>query len=772
MRPGRTPTHASLALVSVLALACDPPLGADAGTDAGRSDTPDDAGPPPPVRPASLPLTQWVDPFVGTGGIGFNDIGSAFPGPQRPFGMARPGPDGSTDTGAAATFLHCSGYHQNDTHVRAFSVWRLHGIGINDGGAGAIMPVTDFASSRFTADGFRAAMQDGSEHASPGFYDVTLDAPSGGAGTMHVEITATERVGLYRVTFAGSSEPGFVVPLGHAHPGVDPREGTVRIVAADREVEGEVLLEGGYSGRYGGQRVFFVARFDRDFARAGTFAAGVPTEDGTEVTGIDAGAFVAFDTGTTEVNVAVAMSYLDVARARASLDAEAADLDFDRVRAETEAIWETHLSRVEIDARTDRDFRLFYTALYHASLMPSLATEAEGAYRGIDGEEHVADGFTYYTDLSLWDTYRTLHPWVHVAYPDRGLDFVRSLMAMATDGGAYPRWPMGTGETGGMLGDPAAIVIADAWSRGVRDFDVAEALDLFDSTAFGDRPEGYSRGGMEPYLRLGWVTTESGGSSASRTLEFAWADDALANLAAAAGRADEEADFRERGRSYANVYDGAQGFFVGRSETGAFVPLDGANEWEDVYAEGNAWQYLWLAPHDPAGLAETLGGREMALTRLRRLFTESENERRTITPPRWYWQANEPDIHAPFLFSLWGSPDESARWAAWARIEHYDDTPAGIPGNDDSGTMSAWYLFAALGIYPIAGSATYAIGSPSVNRAVIHRDAGDLIIEAPNAAPGVFTAASLTVDGSERADRATIDHGSIHDGATLVFDLR
>ena len=315
-------------------------------------------------------------------------------------------------------------------------------------------------------------------------------------------------------------------------------------------------------------------------------------------------------------------------------------------------------------------------------------------------------------------------------------------------------------------------MIADAWSRGVRGFDVAAALDLFDSTAFGDRPEGYSRGGMEPYLRLGWVPTESGGSSASRTLEFAWADDALANLAAAAGRPDEEATFRARGRSYANIYDPAQGFFVGRSEAGTFEVLDGANEWTEVYAEGNAWQYLWLAPHDQGGLAETLGGTETALMRLRQLFNESERERRTITPPAWYWQANEPDIHAPFLFALWGSPDEAARWSAWARAEHYDDTPAGIPGNDDSGTMSAWYLFSALGLYPIAGSATYAIASPAVNRAVIHRDAGDLIIEAPNAAPGVFTPASLTVDGTVRADRATIAHDELQDGATLVFDLR
>jgi len=766
MRPSRTRTHALLALFALVG--CDPATHLDAGPDASRDaghDAPIDAGPPPPSRAAPRPLIQWVDPFIGTGGIGFNDIGSAFPGPQRPFGMARPGPDGGTATGGGAPFLHCSGYHVNDTHVRAFSMWRLHGIGINDGGAGAMMPVTDFASQRWDAEGIRTAITADSQHASPGFYEVGLE------GGTRVEITATERVGLYRVSFTGASEPGFVFPLGHAHPGVDPVEGHLRVLPGARELEGEVLLDGGYSGRYGGQRIFFVARFDRDFSRSGTFIGGAPTEGSTSVDGIDAGGFVAFANDTSEVNVAIAMSYLDVDRARMSLDAEAADLNFDRMRAETEAVWEDWLERVEIGARTERDFRLFYTALYHASLMPTLATEADGAYRGIDGEEHVADGFTYYTDLSLWDTYRTLHPWVHLAYPERGLDFVRSLMAMATDGGAYPRWPMGTGETGGMLGDPAAIVLADAWSRGVRGFDVDVALDLFDSTAFGDRADAYSRGGMEPYLRLGYVSMESGGSSAARTLEFAWADDALANLAAAAGRPDEEAMFRERGRTYVNVYDPAQGFFVARSETGAFGVLEDEHAWTDFYAEGNAWQYLWLAPHDAAGLATVLGGTGMALTRLRTFFEESSRERRTIGPPRWYWQANEPDIHAPYLFALWGQPDEAARWSAWARREHYDDAEAGIPGNDDSGTMSAWYLFASLGIYPIAGSATYAIASPGVTHAVIHREAGDLIIEAPESSNGVERVAHFSVDGTERAERATLTHDELQDGATLTFGL-
>ena len=754
----RTAQHAPILLL--LAAACGASPASDAGPlpDAGR-----DAGPAPPARAAARPLSQWVDPFIGTGGTGFNDIGNAFPGPQRPFGMARPGPDGSDAMGRAAPFTHCSGYHDFDTHVRAFSMWRLHGIGINDGGGGALMPVPDFAAPRLTEDGYRAAMRPGTERASPGFYEVELDPPAGGSGTTRVEITATERVGLYRFAFEGAAAPGLVVPLAHAHPTVTVREGSIEAVSDD-ELALSVLLDGGYSGRYGGQRLFFVIRSSVSFAALATFVGGEESDE-RAASGADAGAAVRFAPGTTEVVVAIGMSYVDLEHARASLAAEAGDLDFDRVRSETETIWEDWLGIAEIDARTDRDFRRFYTALYHASLMPSLATERDGVYRGIDGELHNAEDFTYYTDLSLWDTYRTLHPWIHLTRPEIGRDFVRSLMAMAEDRGLYPRWPMGTGETGGMLGEPAAIVIADAALRGVTGFDVAQALDLFDPTALGDPPGG--RGGMEPYLRLGWVTTENGGSAAARTMEFAWADDALANLAALAGRPDEEADFRARGRNYQNLWDGR--FFVGRSETGAFGVLEDPNEWNEAfYAEGNAWQYLWLAPHDPEGLAETLGGRTGALARLTEFFTASERERRAAAPPDWYWQANEPDIHAPFLYAQWGDREGVARWSSWAREVHYDDDPTGIPGNDDSGTMSAWYLFAALGLYPVAGSETWALGSPSLNRATIHRAAGDLVVEAPDAAFGAPLDGSIALDGAP-LEALTVPHDRIAAGGTLRF---
>lgn len=752
----------------------------DAGTDAPRrSDAGSDAGPPEPSRPAPRPLTQWVDPTIGSGGTGFTSIGSVHPGPQTPFGMVRPGPDTGTLTSGGVGFLHCSGYSAFDDYVRAFSAWRLHGIGINDGGGASIMPVPSFETSFTEENGWVATK--GAETAELGYYAVDVTA-IGETSATHVEVTATDRVGLYRITYAGdASEPTILVPLVHAHPGVEVMDASISVDATTREVEGHARLVGGYSGRFGGVTIHYVVRFDTAPVRAGTFVPGT-IDDATDArTGSDAGAFVTFAPGATTVTAAVSFSYIDAAHARAAIDRETPDLDFDATRTALTALWETTLGAIEVDARTDRDFTLFYTSLYHSLLMPSLATEIDGAgvasYRGFDGEIHALptgpDAFTYYTDFSLWDTYRTLHPLVDELFPDLARDFVRSLMAMAEDDGTYPRWPLGTGETRGMLGEPAAIAIADAWVRGMHDFDVAHALDLFDATAFTDPADG-GRGGVEPYVRLGYVPVEAGGDVTARTLEFAWADYALGVLAEAADRPDEATSFGTRGRSFENTFDPAQGFFVGRHEDGSFLPLEDEFAWEDVYAEGNAWQYLWLGPQDADALATTLGGRETALERLAQFFDESSREPITIAAPHWYWHGNEPDIHAPFLFSLWGDPDSSARWSAWARERHYDDAPDGLPGNDDSGTMSAWYVFSALGLYPIAGTDRWAIASPGVTRAVVHRDAGDWTITAPNAAPGSVYVQMLSIDGTTHttpSERATLEESDLTDGITLDFDL-
>ncbi|MDQ3035501.1 MAG: GH92 family glycosyl hydrolase [Myxococcota bacterium] len=737
----------------------------DAGPDAGLAD----AGPPPASRPATAPLIQWVDPFIGTGGVGYNDIGSTYPGPAMPFGMIHPGPDTMNETGAPL-HTHCVGYAHGDEYIRAFSHTRMNGVGIADYGAVALMPTVGMSAERTTTLGHRSHFEKASETASPGYYAVTLDNGDGEADDVRVELTTGLRAALHRYTFEAGADATVLLDVGHALQGVEIVDGAVTITPDAREFEGFVRFSGGYSGRFGGMSVYFVARFDRAFAAHGVWQAGALHEGELTRAGADVGAWARFDTSTEPVvRVAVGISFLDVARARANLEAEVSDLDFDRVRGAAEAAWESELARVELEGRDERDFRIFYTALYRTLLMPTLATESDGHYRGLDGMEHVADGFTYYTDLSLWDTYRTFHPWATLMWRERARDFVRSMMAMAEQHGSYPRWPLGVGETRGMLGDPAVIVIADTWQRGVSDFDLARAYELAVVSAEGDPASG-GRGSMEPYLRLGYVPMETGGWSTSKTMEYAYADDALATIARALGHDGDAARYETRGRAYQNVFDAERGFFVGRHEDGRFQDEFDEQRWQDAYSEGNGWQYLWLAPHDLDGLAETLGGRDAALARLTRFFEESELERRTFAPPAWYWHGNEPDLHAPFVFAALGDHDGTARWASWARRTFYDDAPTGLPGNDDGGTMSAWYLFASLGLYPLAGDDDYVLGTPLWTRAVLHLEGGDLVIEAPDASAGAVYAREIAWDGTPIAP-LRIEHATIAAGGTLRFEM-
>ncbi len=754
---------AALLGCSPSALAPDAGPGDDAAADAARApDTGLDAGPPPAPTSAEAPLTQWVDPFIGTGGVGYNDIGSTHPGPQWPFGMVRPGPDTANEAGEAAGYLHCSGYRAADEYVTGFSHTRMHGVGINDYGAVALMPTLGATVERTMPNGLLTHFDDATEHASPGRYEVTLDAAGGPIG---MELTASPRVGFHRITFPSTGEAAIFVDLAHAHPGVEVRDASASFVPGASEIEGHVHFSGGYSDRFGGVDIHFVMRFDQAFLTSGAFEPGA-LHAGVATRALPTGGlYVTFAPGSV-VRAAVAISFVDVAHARMNLDAEDHGLDFDAARADAVAEWERRLSVLELEGRSEIDFRLTYTALYHSLLMPTLATDVDGSYRGVDMAMHTATDFTYYTDFSLWDTYRTLHSLVSMIDPDTANDFVRSLVAMAEVYGSYPRWPLGTGETGGMLGDPAAIVVADSWARGVRDFDLAHAYELFLPEADGVID---ARGGITSYLAQGWVSVESGGSSASCTMEYAYADSALASIARELGHADDATRFEARASSYLNLFDPSAGYFVARRADGTFMTVDPDN-WDDGYAEGNARQYLWLAPQDLDGLASVFGGREGALARLTEFFEASAAERHTIFAPTYYWQGNEPDIHAPFLFSAWGDPDGSARWSRWALRTFYREGPAGLPGNDDSGTMSAWVVFTELGLYPLAGTDTLLVGSPLFTRATLHLPGGDLVIEAPDAWEPTLYVQRLMRDGVE-IPRDRMTHASIATGATLHFDL-
>jgi predicted alpha-1,2-mannosidase len=714
-----------------------------------------------PATPSAEPLTQWVDPRIGTGGLGFA-VGTTYPGPQLPFGMAKPGPDTSKN-GKSEAFAHCSGYAYGDDTIEAFSLARLHGAGIADYGGLALMPTVGMSAAKARPRAHGSRFTHDTEVTKPGYYAVTL-ADSG----VRVELTATARVGLMRFGFPAGADEVVLLDVGHVlADGNTIRDAEVAIDEATHEVRGFAHVDGSYSSRASGAKIYFVARFGRAFATHGTYLGGAMSEGSLAAKGKDAGAYLRFDGSSASVEVQVGLSFTDVEHARANLDAE--KKPFDEARAAADTLWATRLAALKVDARSDRDRRILYTALYHAALMPTLASDVDGTYRGIDNAVHTAQGFRYFTDFSLWDTYRTLHPLVTLLYPDDARELAASLGAMAKDAGFVPRWPIATGESGGMVGDGGTIVLADTYVKGIRDWDGAGAYAIARTQAL--TPPAPGKGGREhlaDYVSIGYIPVESGNASAGTTLEYASADHALGELAAALGETADAATFHARGQSWQKIYDDRSHLFVGHRRDGTFDEPNPAAMSED-FSEGTPWHYNFMVPHDIDGLAARMG-KPMLLARAEQLFTRAacSSSVPPFLPNPYYWASNEPALFSSWVFSAVGDHERTARWTRWTTLTHYGDGPDGLPGNDDGGTMSAFYVFAALGLYPIAGTDRYVLGSPLFPRATLALRGGPLTIDAPAASKQHRFPRAVTRNG---ALSATVVHHADLAGATLHFDL-
>jgi predicted alpha-1,2-mannosidase len=427
--------------------------------------------------------------------------------------------------------------------------------------------------------------------------------------------------------------------------------------------------------------------------------------------------------GDTTVDIAIGISYVSTDAALANLQAEAPTTDFEAVRTAATSAWEDELHRVRVLGGSDDQRTLFYTALYHSFLAPTTFGDADGSYRGFDDAVHPAD-FEYHTDFSLWDTYRTLHPLFNLVQRERHGDILRSLVRMYEEGGDLPKWPLGFGYTGGMVGTPADIVLADAALKEIAGFDQATAYAGARLHATEPRPND-GREGIEGYIARGWVASDEVGSSVSHTLEYAVADHSLGQWAAAMGLAEDAAMFDARGRSYVNHWEPTLGFLIGRRADGTFDTQDFVDdEWLDDYAEGTAWHYLWMVPHDAQGLAALMGGEVAARERLGAYMEMSADflggpQYNVNEPVPYYWQSNEPSLHDAYLFTDLGDPASTQRWVDWIRGFDYDTTAGGLPGNDDAGTMSAWYVWSAIGLYPVIGTQRYVVTAPIFERVEI-----------------------------------------------------
>lgn len=658
---------------------------------------------------------------MGTGGLGFG-YGGLSPAASAPNGLVKVGPD-TSDGGLNLGFNHSAGYFWGDPHIEAFSHHRLPGIGVGDGGALGLMPLASL-------DQGRAEYDHADEVSRAGYYFVDLPDRA------TVELSATTHVGHHRIVW---HEGGGWLKVDLDHTGTS--DATVR----DRELHvdgttltGFVHYGGGLTGRGEGLKLYFYAELSLE-----------PLESSP----LESGIHLRFE-GPLEVKVA--LSTVSPEGARANMQEELPGWGMASTLQDTQQAWEQAFDAVRVQGGTLEQQRLFATALYHARMMPTLYSDVDGRYVGMDLELH-QDG-PFYSDYSMWDTYRTLHPWVILVWPDLADELAGSLAAMGEQLGYLPRWPAGQVESGSMIGDNATIVLGESYAKGITAWPVEQALELSLSHATDPANQG-PRNDLQLYLDYGYIPADKVGGSVAKTLEHGVDDGALGLWLNAMGQDGDP--FLERAKGYEHVYNPDTGFVQGRNSDGSWVPLD-VDVWPEEYVEGNHWQYTWLAPQDLQGFAD-FAGREVWLDRLQECFENSESawDPDNFAPSPYYWHGNEPDLHYAFVFAALGRPADTQRWVAWVRDVHYSMGPGGLDGNDDGGTLSAWYLFSAIGLYPLNGTDLYVLSTPIFDAVELP----DLTISARG--DGDYLR-SVTLDG-EPLDTAVVRHEDLM-GGTLHFE--
>ncbi|HTU80970.1 MAG TPA: GH92 family glycosyl hydrolase [Candidatus Acidoferrales bacterium] len=715
------------------------------------------------VRAGAQTPVDLVDPFVGTSGTQIGGPIDTFPGADVPFGMVQWSPDTPSQNAGG-------GYEYGDRAITGFSLTHLSGPGCNVFGDFAFLPTTgaigDPAGARqpFSHDG---------EEASPGWYAVSLGSPA-----IRTELTVTPRSGIARFTFPATPQANVLVNVASNQAGVT--DAGVRVDSGD-EISGWAS-SGFFCGMPDRYTVYFVARFDRPFASYGTWrnayvAPGTATSGGPQ-----SGAYVTFDAASDpQVLVKVGLSFVSVAGARANLDAEDRGWDVDAIRNRAAASWQTYLGRIAVRGGTTGQQHTFYTALYHTLLHPNLVSDADGRYTGFDGKVHrVAPGHSEYANFSDWDIYRTEIPLLALIAPGETSDMMQSLVDAYRQEGWLPRWPLVNGPTSVMGGDSIDPVIAGAYAFGARDFDVRTALAAMvkgATTAAGPPAQGWYVERWElddDYLRRGFVVNTHTTSvapvpnGASETLEYALDDFSIARFARAIGDAAVARRFLQRSSNWATLFDTATGLIAPRDPDGAFMNAGIGENGQSGFQEGNAAQYTWMVPQDLRDLISGMGGDGAAVRRLDTFFSQLNADQ----DKPYAWLGNEPSLGSPWVYLSAGEPWRTQSIVRQAISTLYDDTPSGIPGNDDLGTMSAWYVWCAIGLYPQNPSVrAFDVGSPLFSGVTITAPAGGptIDVEAPNAATAAPYVRGLRVNGAPA--QSTWLALPAHRNLRLDFDL-
>ena len=685
------------------------------------------------------PLINYVNPFIGTGGHGHT-----YPGATMPFGMMQLSPDTRLEG-----WDGCSGYHYTDDYIYGFSHTHLSGTGISDYGDVLLMP-TNEASFNNGADGkkgYRAHFSHANETAAPGYYKVHLDSSN-----IDVELTVSKRSGIHNYQFPSKENQFVVLDLEHRDKVLSH---------AIEQVSNRAFQGHRHSAAWASnQKLFYYLEFSEEVRSIEYNSEENPTK----------AIFHFNNPNNNPIEVKIGISAVDEIGAKNNLQTEIGNKTFDQVKQEAQDAWEQELGKIVVES-SNADYKTnFYTALYHTMIAPNLYQDVDGRYRGMDMEIHQTKDFDYYTVFSLWDTYRAAHPLYTIIEQKRTNDFINTFLAKYDEGGIMPIWDLSANYTGCMIGYHGVSVIADAYLKGLQGYDTEKALLAMKHSANQDHL------GLKTYKALGFIPVEEESESVSKTLEYAYDDWTIAQMAKAMGKEDDYKTFIQRAQNYKNIFDPKTGFMRGRFKNTWFAPFD-PYEVNFNYTEANAWQYSFYVPQDISGFAELLGGNTQLEAQLDKLFTakaetSGRNQADITGLIGQYAHGNEPSHHMAYLYNFVGKPNKTQEKVHQILTQLYKNDPDGISGNEDCGQMSAWYVFGTLGFYPVTpGSNQYIIGTPLMDKATINLENGNqFTIQANNLSNENKYIASAELNGKP-LNHTYINHDDIINGGSLVFNM-
>ncbi|MFF3152361.1 GH92 family glycosyl hydrolase [Streptomyces sp. NPDC057910] len=701
-----------------------------------------------PAHAAALPLTQYVDPFIGTddsnapnpvpGGAG----GSTYPGAVVPFGGVQFGPD--TPTASP------SGYRYKDTSVEDFSLTHFDGAGCPNNEDLPLLPVTGALGSSPGTNwtGYASGYTKANEVAKPGYYKTRLDRYA-----TDVELSATTRTAMGKLTYPSSTASRLLINTGRSATG--NRAGSVHING--NELTGSVTA-GGFCGSSKTYQIYFDVRFDRTPTGFGTWSGGTVSDGSATASGTNTGAYVTFDTSSNAtVQFKVGLSYVSVAGAQANVAAENAGWDLGAVRTAADTAWNQMLNRVQVSGGSAEERQKFYTALYHVLQSPNISSDVNGDYRGFDNAVHNS-ARPVYQNYSGWDIYRSWASLIALMAPTEASDIAKSMVLDGQQGGLLPKWSQQTNEDFVMTGDPGPIIVSSLYAFGARDFDTSAALSLMEKASNGGTAQGSAiRGRQSTYTSLHYL------DDPSDSLEYSASDFAVAQFAKALGNTSSYNTHMGRAQWWRNTFNPESSYVQQHQSDGSWTwPLDPASQ--STFTEGNASQYTWMVPYDFSDLINSMGGPGTAVQRLDHHFTEvNAGQSRP-----YYYIGNEPEHGVPWAYNYARHPAGATDAVRKVMAESFTTGAGGLPGNDDLGATSAWYVWAALGMYPATpGADTLAVHGPQFPSVLIQRAAGNITINSSGSGPYVQ---ALDVNGTSTS-HSYLRYPDVAGGATLNYTM-